>query len=158
MRTLDVQQPGMFCCVSVDARVPANRPIRKLRELVGGVIAGMDSPFEQRCTKTGRPSISPERLLRASLLQVVYGVRSEGCRWSRSAISDDIAGGIDYAISQQVRKRIEQPFGWSKVFGGLRKLMRVVLPGVKAWTLRVFSACNPVRIGGLDDRREPAPT
>ncbi|HVH34108.1 MAG TPA: hypothetical protein VM847_08375 [Tahibacter sp.] len=158
MRALDVRQLGMFCCVSVDARVPADHPIRKLRELVDGVIAGMDSPFEQRYAKTGRPSISPERLLRASLLQVVYSVRSEGCRWSRSAISDDIAGGIDYAISQQVRKRIEQPFGWSKVFGGLRKLMRVVLPDVNAWTLWVFSACNPVRIGGLEDWREPAPT
>jgi hypothetical protein len=76
----------------------------------------------------------------------------------RSAISNDIAGSTGYAVSQQIRKRIEQPFGWSKVFGGLRKLMRVGLPDVKAWTLWVFAAYNLVRIGGLEDWWQPGPT
>lgn len=75
-----------------------------------------------------------------------------------SAISDDIAQTAGYAISQQVRKRIEQPFGWCKVFGGLRKLMRIGLPDVKAWTLWVFATYNLVRIGGLEDWWEPALT
>lgn len=69
MRTPDVQQLGMFSYVSVDARVLADHPIRKLRELVDGVIAEMNSLFEQRYAKTGRPSIPPEGLLRAWLLQ-----------------------------------------------------------------------------------------
>lgn len=77
MRSADVQQPGMFSYVSVDARVPSDHPIRKLRELVDGVLREMDGLFEARYAKTGRPSIPPERLLRASLLQVVYSVRSE---------------------------------------------------------------------------------
>ena len=356
MRTPDVQQLGMFSYVSVDARVPADHPIRKLRELVDGVLAEMDPLFERRYAKTGRPSIPPERLLRASLLQVVYSVRSERLlmeqldynllfRWfvglniddpvwdhstfsfnrerlfdeevaqqffdntvlvaqlkqltsnehfsvdgtlleawashksfrpkdgggddddfhgqsrsndthesttdpdarlarkgkgkeaklsyqanalmenrngllmavdvchatgtseregalrlidemflgkdctlgadkgydthefvaalhdrgilphiarntagRRSAVSDDIAGSVGYCVSQQIRKRIEQPFGWGKVFGGLRKLMRVGLPDVKAWTLWVFAAYNLVRIGGLEQWWEPAPT
>lgn len=52
-----------------------------------------------------------------------------------SAISDDIMANVGYTTSQQTRKRIEQLFGWSKTFGGLRKLMRVGLPDVKAWAL-----------------------
>lgn len=77
MRSADIQQLGMFSYVSVDARVPADHPIRKLRELVDGVLREMDGLFEARYAKTGRPSIPPERLLRASLLHVVYSVRSE---------------------------------------------------------------------------------
>ncbi len=357
MRSADIQQLGMFSYVSVDARVPTDHPIRKLRELVDGVLREMDGLFEARYAKTGRPSIPPERLLRASLLQVVYSVRSERLlmeqldynllfRWfvglnvddpvwdhstfsfnrerlfdeevaqqffdntvlvaqlkqltsnehfsvdgtlleawashnsfrpkdggddddddfrgkprsndthesstdpdarlarkgkgkeaklsyqantqmenrngllmgvdvchatgtserdgalrlidemylgkdctlgadkgydtqefvaalqkrgiqphiarntagRRSAISDAIAATAGYAISQQIRKRIEQPFGWSKTFGGLRKLMRIGLPDVRAWTLWVFAAYNLVRIGGLEEWWEPAPT
>ena len=77
MRSADVQQLGMFSYVSVEARVPSDHPIRKLRELVDGVLREMDGLFEKRYAKAGRPSIPPERLLRASLLQVVYSVRSE---------------------------------------------------------------------------------
>jgi transposase len=57
--------------------VLSNHPIWKLRELVDGVLREMDGLFEARYAKTGRPSIPPERLLRAPLLQVVYSVRSE---------------------------------------------------------------------------------
>jgi hypothetical protein len=46
----------MFSYVSVDARVPADHPIRKLRELVDGMLAEKDGLFEQRYAKTGRPS------------------------------------------------------------------------------------------------------
>lgn len=79
MRSADLQQLDMFSYMSVDARVPPDHPIRKLRELVDGVLREMDALFEARYAKTGRPSIPPERLLRASLLQVVYSVRSERC-------------------------------------------------------------------------------
>ena len=77
MRSEDVQQLGMFSYVSVESRIPADHPIRKLRVLVDAVLKEMDADFAALYAKTGRPSIPPERLLRASLLQVIYTVRSE---------------------------------------------------------------------------------
>ena len=77
MRGADVQQLGMFSYVSVDERVPANHPIRKLRQLVDVILREMDGLLASRYAAGGRISIPPERLLRASLLQVVYSVRSE---------------------------------------------------------------------------------
>jgi transposase len=77
MRSPDIQQLGMFSYVSVEKRVPSDHPIRKLRELMDGVLREMDPVFAARYADGGRPSIPPERLLRAALLQVVYSVRSE---------------------------------------------------------------------------------
>lgn len=77
MRSPDQQQLGMFSYVSAEQRVPADHPIRKLRVLVGTILAGLDAEFSSRYAKHGLPSIPPERLLRAALLQVVYSVRSE---------------------------------------------------------------------------------
>ena len=67
----------MFSYVSVDDRVPADHPIRKLRVLVDIILKELDPVFAVRYAAVGRPSIPPERLLRAALLQVVYSVRSE---------------------------------------------------------------------------------
>jgi transposase len=77
MRSPDVQQLGMFSYVSVEDRVPSDHPIRKLRILVDAVLAELDDLLAERYAEGGRPSIPPERILRASLLQVVYSVRSE---------------------------------------------------------------------------------
>ncbi len=77
MRSPDVQQLGMFSYVSVEDRVPSDHPIRKLRVLVDGILGELDGVLATRYAEGGRPSIPPERLLRASLLQVVYSVRSE---------------------------------------------------------------------------------
>ena len=77
MRGADVQQLGMFSYVSLEERVPADHPIRKLRLLVDVILGELDEVFAERYARDGRPSIPPERLLRASLLQVVYSVRSE---------------------------------------------------------------------------------
>ncbi|MFN7550461.1 MAG: transposase, partial [Pseudomonadota bacterium] len=77
MRSPDGQQLGMFAQVSIEDRVPKDHPIRPLRELVDQLLRDLDPVFEARYSKIGRPSIPPERLLRASLLQVVYSVRSE---------------------------------------------------------------------------------
>ncbi|KZC31301.1 transposase, partial [Rhodanobacter sp. FW510-R12] len=67
----------MFSYVSVEERVPSDHPIRKLRVLVDGILVELDEVLAARYAEGGRPSIPPERLLRASLLQVVYSVRSE---------------------------------------------------------------------------------
>jgi transposase len=77
MRGADVQQLGIFSYVSVEARVPADHPIRRLRVLVDVILKELDPLFAVRYAAEGRPSIPPERLLRAALLQVVYSVRSE---------------------------------------------------------------------------------
>jgi transposase len=77
MRGADVQQLGMFSYVSVEGRVPSDHPIRKLRVLVDTILKELDDVLASRYAAGGRESIPPERLLRASLLQVVYSVRSE---------------------------------------------------------------------------------
>jgi len=77
MRSPDVQQLGMFSYVSVEDRVPPDHPIRKLRILVDAILGELDELLAARYAAGGRPSIPPERILRASLLQVVYSVRSE---------------------------------------------------------------------------------
>lgn len=77
MRSPDVQQLGMFSYVSVEERVPSDHPIRKLRALVDSILGELDGVLASRYAEGGRPSIPPERLLRAALLQVVYSVRSE---------------------------------------------------------------------------------
>lgn len=77
MRGPDVQQLGMFSYVSVEDRVPADHPIRTLRKLVDAILTELDDLLDSRYAEGGRASIPPERLLRASLLQVIYSVRSE---------------------------------------------------------------------------------
>ena len=77
MRSPDVQQLGMFSYVSVESRVPPDHPVRKLRILVDAILGELDELLAARYAAGGRPSIPPERILRASLLPVVYSVRSE---------------------------------------------------------------------------------
>jgi transposase len=78
MRGDDQQlQTGMFSYVSLEDRIPAEHPLRGVRKLVDAVLAGMSKDFDGLYSEVGRPSIAPERLLRALLLQVFYSVRSE---------------------------------------------------------------------------------
>jgi transposase len=78
MRGDDQQlQTGMFSYVSLEDRIPADHPLRGVRKLVDAVLAEMSKDFDGLYSEVGRPSIAPERLLRALLLQVFYSVRSE---------------------------------------------------------------------------------
>jgi len=77
MRGDDQQQSGMFSYVSLEERVPQDHPLRRIREMVDQILRGMAKEFDGLYAKTGRPSVPPERLLRAVLLQVFYSVRSE---------------------------------------------------------------------------------
>src|SRR4051794_36475370 len=61
----------------MEARVPATHPLRTIRTIVNEVLAALDTEFEALYEGTGRQSVAPERLLRASLLQAFYSVRSE---------------------------------------------------------------------------------
>ena len=78
MRGNDAQpQSGMFSYVSLEERVPADHPLRAIRQLADQVLLEMGSEFDALYAATGRPSIPPERLFRALLLQVFYSIRSE---------------------------------------------------------------------------------
>ncbi len=77
MRGTDDHQDGLFSYVSLDARVPSTHPLRAVREMVDRALVGMSREFEAIYAVEGRPSIAPERLLRALLLQVFYSIRSE---------------------------------------------------------------------------------
>jgi transposase len=67
----------VFSYVSLEQRVPAYHPLRKIRRLVDQVLKEMSPQFGKLYAEVGRPSIAPERLLRALLLQIFYSVRSE---------------------------------------------------------------------------------
>jgi transposase len=77
MRGDDFQQAEMYSYLSPEQRVPADHPLRPIREMTDRVLAGMSRRFDAMYAKTGRPSIAPEKLLRTLLLQVLYTVRSE---------------------------------------------------------------------------------
>ncbi len=77
MRGDDHQQFGVFSYVSLEERVPQGHPLRSIRKLVDEIFRAMGKEFDRLYAKTGRPSIPPERLLRALLLQIFYSVRSE---------------------------------------------------------------------------------
>src|ERR1700752_1640243 len=70
-------QGGLFSYISPEARGPANHPLRKIRELVRDVLSEMNRGLGKLYASEGRPSIPPEQLLSALLLQVFYGIRSE---------------------------------------------------------------------------------
>ena len=77
MRGQENPQLSMFSYLSLEHRIPADHPLRRLRLLVDGILANMSTLFDERYSHTGRPSIPPERLLRALLLQILFTVRSE---------------------------------------------------------------------------------
>ncbi|MCA9519897.1 MAG: IS5 family transposase [Myxococcales bacterium] len=77
MRGDDQQQGSMFSYRSLEDRVPQDHPLRGMRTMVDAALAEMAPVFEGLYAKTGRPSIPPERLLRALLLQILFTVRSE---------------------------------------------------------------------------------
>ena len=77
MRGAFADQGGLFSYISPEARVPANHPLRKIRELVRDVLGELNRSLGKLYASEGRPSIPPEQLLSALLLQVFYGIRSE---------------------------------------------------------------------------------
>jgi transposase len=77
MRGAFVDQGGLFSYVAPEARVPAKHPLRKIRELVRDVLSELNRSLGRLYASEGRPSISPEHLLSALLLQVFYGIRSQ---------------------------------------------------------------------------------
>lgn len=77
MRGAEEPQVGMFSYVSLEQRVPKQHPLRTIRKLVDAALQEMNGALTVMYSHTGRPSIPPERLIRALLLQIFFSVRSE---------------------------------------------------------------------------------
>ena len=77
MRGSDREQGSIFSYVSLEERIPADHPLRPMRGMVDEALKSLSRRFSGLYAATGRPSIPPERLLRALLLQVLYSIRSE---------------------------------------------------------------------------------
>ena len=77
MRGSDERTGSLFSFVDLEERVPRRHPLRKIRQIVNDALAALDADFSKLYASEGRPSIAPEKLLRASLLQAFFSVRSE---------------------------------------------------------------------------------
>ena len=77
MRGQDVTQSLIFSYRTLAERIPESHPLRKLRAVVDEILLSMDDAFTAAYPRTGRARIAPERLLRASLVQVLFSIRSE---------------------------------------------------------------------------------
>ena len=77
MRGSDQRTGALFSFVDLDERVPQRHPLRKIRQIVNEALVALDADFSRLYASDGRPSIAPEKLLRASLLQAFFSVRSE---------------------------------------------------------------------------------
>jgi transposase len=77
MRGFDQRRDGLFSYVRPESRIPKNHPLRVIRTLTDEALTALDEEFAALYSENGRPSIPPEQLLRALLLQAFYTVRSE---------------------------------------------------------------------------------
>jgi transposase len=77
MRGTDQQQSHVFSYISPEQRVRKDHPLRPIRTMVDEILKQLSPQFQKMYAKVGRPSIPPEQLLRAQLLQMLYSVRSE---------------------------------------------------------------------------------
>jgi transposase len=71
MRGDDQQQETVFSYIGYEQRVPKDHPLRAIRQMADAVLRELDAEFQQLYARRGRPSIAPEKLIRAQLLQVL---------------------------------------------------------------------------------------
>ena len=77
MRGRDTKQASMLCLVSPESVVPSDHPLRAIKRMVEIVLRELSPVFDEMYAKTGRPSVPPERLLKATLVMAFYTIRSE---------------------------------------------------------------------------------
>lgn len=77
MRSHDEPQNELFCTISIESLIPPDHPLRTIRQRADRALQRLEPLFEKLYASTGRPSVPPEQVLRALLLQVLYGFRSE---------------------------------------------------------------------------------
>ena len=184
MRGRQEPQVTMLAFVDMEERVPADHPLRTIKVLADEALARLSPEFDRMYAEVGRPSIPPERLLKASLLIALFSVRSERAfceeldynllfRWflgmqllersfdatsgRSSAIDGRTTRHRGYALSQRLRKRVEEIFGWMKTVGGFRRTRYRGLdrPGLAGYL--VGTAYNLVRMARLMTAETPVP-
>ena len=94
MRGADGRQGGMFSYVSPERRIPADHPFRPIRAMTDEVLRQLSPRLARLYPKTGWPSVAPEKLLRALLVQVLYSIRRSGRSWSSSSTISSSAGPL----------------------------------------------------------------
>jgi transposase len=77
MRGEERRQRSMLLVINLEERIPKEHPLRRIKLLADTVLKGLSATFDQMYSALGRPSIPPERLLKASLLMALYTIRSE---------------------------------------------------------------------------------
>src|SRR6188472_4617891 len=77
MRGTDEASGSLFSYVDLEERIPARHPLRRIRQVVNDALASLDAEFDRLYSAEGRPSVAPERLIRASLIQILFSIRSE---------------------------------------------------------------------------------
>jgi transposase len=77
MRSHDEPQDELFCTISIESLIPSDHPLRSILERANRALRRMEPQFQKLYSTTGRPSVPPEQVLRAMLLQILYGFRSE---------------------------------------------------------------------------------
>ena len=77
MRGTDQISGSLFSYVDIEDRIPARHPLRQVKRIVDDALVSLDAEFARLYAAEGRPSIPPERLMRASLIQILFSVRSE---------------------------------------------------------------------------------
>ena len=77
MRGEERQQRSMLMVMDVEQRIPQEHPLRRVKQVTDRVLKNLSPIFDQMYSSVGRPSVPPERLLKASLLMALYTIRSE---------------------------------------------------------------------------------
>ena len=77
MRGTDEASGSLLSYVDLEERIPSKHPLRKVRQVVNDALESLDAEFDRLYATEGRPLIAPERLIRASLIQILFSIRSE---------------------------------------------------------------------------------
>ena len=114
MRGVDISQPSMFVMKTVSDYVPTNHPLRGVRELINEALSELNWLFESIYAEGGRDSIPPERLLRASMLQVLYTIRGERqlVEHIKKRLATELGIGVDVKLVEE--KTLERFEGKAK--------------------------------------------
>jgi hypothetical protein len=98
MRGTDEASGALFSYVDLEERVPERHPLRLIRRVVNDALASLDADFGALYADFGRPSIAPERLIRASLVQILFSIRVTPEACLRHDAATDGAAGLQPAV------------------------------------------------------------
>ncbi len=112
MRGSDKQTGSLFSYVNLEERVPSRHPLRKIKGVVDAALVSLDADFERVYAGDGRPSIAPERLMRAALVQILFSIRSEaahGAARSTTCFLSLVRGVVDRRAGVGARRVHQEP-------------------------------------------------